>query len=276
MFEYIHIIYILFYVVSKGAFSIGLKYDYWSKYEDKENKELNKMYVEKKYDNFQDEIYQYHHEMNIKTFKDEVMVKVNEYINSVVVKSTKCPVNWYDHDSEEYPYGIPRNATISKNHLISIILYTDYTKLSSDFTSTFRSHGAFDSLQAAKKRNQKYWWWSKTLLEAVRAYGDAFNERKGDGWYYGGGKLRGPFYSGMSIIMNLPEFNIRLISPTSTSLHIEVAMKFSGEQGIIIELNNDKVGKHTQALDVSWISRFAEEEERYSFYVLPLYIICKQ
>ena len=270
MFDQIHIIYIYyFYVVSKGAFSIGLKFDYWSKYKDKENKELNEMYVEKKYDNFQAEIYQYQHEMeDIKTFKNEVMVKVNEYINSAVVKSTSCPVNWYE-ESEEYPYGIPRGATMSKNHLISIILYTDYTQLSSDFTSTFRKHGAFDSLQAAKKRNQKYWWWSKTLLEAVRAYGDAYSRRAGghagiDRWCIDGGALKGPFYSGMSMVLNIPEFNIRLISPTSTSLHIEVAMKFSGEQGIIIELNNDKVGHYTQALDVSWISRFAEEEERYS------------
>ena len=71
---------ILIYIVSKGAFSIGLQYNYWDK--------GNEMYVDSKYDNFQDEIYEYEHEMNIKTFKNELLVKVKEYMQSQAVKAT--------------------------------------------------------------------------------------------------------------------------------------------------------------------------------------------
>ena len=63
--------------------------------------------------------------------------------------------------------------------------------------------------------------------------------------------------------MNIPQFNITLLSPTSTSVHLEVAIKFSGQKGIIIEFNNESDdGGEVKGLDVSWLSRFREEDER--------------
>ena len=152
---------------------LGLPYNYWTKYKDEESKVLNEMYVERKYDDFKDEMHQYQFEMNIKTY-NEVMVKVNEYIKTHRVKSTTCPVNWYESGSTDYPFGIAEGSPISPHHLISIILYTDYTHLSSNFSSTFRKHGVFDSVFMAKTRNKKYWWWSKYLAETVSVYGDAY------------------------------------------------------------------------------------------------------
>eukprot|EP01084_Bolivina_argentea_P030981 57375_1 len=67
--------------------------------------------------------------------------------------------------------------------------------------------------------------------------------------------------------MNMPSFNIRLCSPTSTSCTIHVAIKFSGENGIIIQLDNPKVVPY-QALtgfNCMWLSRFKEEDERLFF-----------
>eukprot|EP01084_Bolivina_argentea_P248813 416282_1 len=64
--------------------------------------------------------------------------------------------------------------------------------------------------------------------------------------------------------MNMSSFNIRLCCPTSTSCTISVAIKFSGEDGIIIQLNNPPVLPY-QALtgfNCSWISRYNEEDER--------------
>ena len=234
-----------------GAFSIGFKYDYWRKYKYHSNPEIkirNELYIDKLYDNFKDEIYQYRHEMSIKTFKQTVMVKVEQYMQSDSVKRIKCP---RFHVSNLYQ--IEWRDAISKDHIISVILYTDYTNLSSNFSSSFRKHGPFDCYQAAKNRNRKYWWWSKYLTETVQVFGAN---------YFQG--LRGPFYSGMSMVLKIPEFNIRLVSPTSTTLHIEVAVKFSGQQGIIIKMDNSKVGPETKAMDVSWLSRYSEEEERYN------------
>eukprot|EP01084_Bolivina_argentea_P307721 531916_1 len=68
--------------------------------------------------------------------------------------------------------------------------------------------------------------------------------------------------------MNISQFNIRLCSPTSTSMQIEVAIKFSGKNGIILQFNNPQTQAQCQYLrgfNVSWISRYAEEDERLFF-----------
>eukprot|EP01084_Bolivina_argentea_P224095 379015_1 len=70
----------------------------------------------------------------------------------------------------------------------------------------------------------------------------------------------------MSVVMIIPEFNMRLCGPTSTSKHKEVAMKFAGRGGMIIQLNNNGDERSRNSLsffDCSWISRYSiEEEER--------------
>ena len=64
-------------------------------------------------------------------------------------------------------------------------------------------------------------------------------------------------------MLSMPQFSILLLSPTSTSVHIEVAMKFSGESGIIIEFSNYfEPAWEAFGFDVSTISRFKEEDER--------------
>ena len=67
----------------------------------------------------------------------------------------------------------------------------------------------------------------------------------------------------MSIVY-ISKFSMFVYCPLSTSTHIEVAMKFSGQQGMILEMDNSKGwGQHLNGMDCSWISRYKEEEERY-------------
>eukprot|EP01083_Nonionella_stella_P225087 800588_1 len=66
----------------------------------------------------------------------------------------------------------------------------------------------------------------------------------------------------------MPSFSMRLCSPTSTSKQIEVAMKFSGARGIVLQMDTPKrVPQHIylHAFNASWISRFKEEDERLFF-----------
>ncbi len=58
---------------------------------------------------------------------------------------------------------------------------------------------------------------------------------------------------------------IFIVSQTSTSIRIEVAAKFSGPDGIVIMFNNHYVYPYCnlQGFNVSWISRYKEEEERF-------------
>ena len=53
-----------------------------------------------------------------------------------------------------------------------------------------------------------------------------------------------------------------IIGPTSTSVHLEVAVNFSGQSGIIIEFDNTKgEAQYVHGMDVSWISRYGGQED---------------
>merc|ERR1712152_126053 len=76
----------------------------------------------------------------------------------------------------------------------------------------------------------------------------------------------GSYYCGMSVVLNIPEFNIFLCSPTSTSKQIEVAIKFSGDHGVVLQLDNPPFSHGAlYGFNCSWISRYKEEDERLFF-----------
>ena len=78
-----------------------------------------------------------------------------------------------------------------------------------------------------------------------------------------------PFYTGISCVMEMQSFSLRLSAPTSTSTQIEVAIKFSGDNGIILQLTTTNMlesnSSRLTGFDVSWISQFKEEDERYLY-----------
>eukprot|EP01083_Nonionella_stella_P309316 1095071_1 len=65
--------------------------------------------------------------------------------------------------------------------------------------------------------------------------------------------------------MAIPEFNIRLCAPTSTSTVRAIATKFTqGKQGMIIRVNNNGdalSARYLRCFQCAWISRFKEEAE---------------
>ena len=170
-------------------------------------------------------------------------------------------------DNSDY-YGIIQGTPIGVDNIFALILYTDFDELSSDFSRSFRKIHAFETFENVKMRNSYYWWWSKILRETVELYGIC---RSYDFWWrkslgkqdeYDTG-LYGPFFSGVSFVMNIPQFQINLNTPTSTSKHIEVATKFADDRGMIIELDigSDDVMKKLRGFDCSWISQYKEEDE---------------
>ena len=203
-------------------------------------------------------------DINIIKFKQLIMIKAKNYINTALVRSMK-------YDSSEYydpvGYGILDGTPLGIDNLLSIILYADTTALSSEFSSTFRKMAKYETLSMTKSRNSKYWWWSKILRETVELYGERAWKMEASA-----------FYTGMGIVLSMPSFVIRLCSPTSTSIHLEVALKFSGESGIILQLNVKNMlygtDSNVRAFDCSWISRFKEEDERYlNIFIFILFFV---
>ena len=226
--------------MSLGTFSVGIDYDYY----DKESE----LYVKPKYDNLKTEVVNYKH-INMKQYQQEIIPKVDAYFDTILVKAIKS-VGPYNK------YGIKHGEVINKSRLMCIILYTDYTELSKDFSCSFRKSNTFEPTQAMITRHTNYYWMSKLLRETIRVYGES---------YYPYRTFLGPFYCGMSLVLNMTSFAISLLSPTSTSCHIEVSIKFSGEGGSIIQFDNTRgKGMYVKGVDVSWISRYREEDERYT------------
>ena len=255
------------YLVSSGSFSIGLRFYYWPFYKDidqlpekfdaltKINNhsgyKVKELYVEKRYGSFAEEIRNYSY-IDIKQYKDVILVKASAYINTNKVKSIKADP-WYTYSPAHYE--VEDKTPLGLDNLISVILYCDYTALCSDFSSTFRKTSPWETISSIKHRNTKYWWLSKTLRETVELFTDPEQNSNNPTQTY---------YTGMSYVMYLPSFSIRLCSPTSTSVQIAVACKFSGDKGLILQLNVGRVmATGARAFDCSWLSRFREEDERY-------------
>ena len=208
-----------------------------------------------RYKDLKEEMLNYQH-LDHESYEN-VLAKAKIYVQTNIAKSLKI-------------YSIDAAAPISINNLICIILYCDYSNLSSDFTRSFRKIHQFEVLSHIKQRNSYYYHFSKILKETITIYG----QRN----FFGGNGLlpvlKGPFYCGMSVVLNISQFNMKLLSPTSTSVELSVAIKFSGNNGMILELNNvDGQSQEVMGMDCSWISRYKEEDERYQKLYLHLYFI---
>eukprot|EP01084_Bolivina_argentea_P234777 395229_1 len=255
-------------VSSSSQFNIGLIFYYWPWYE-QEKKEVDaidqdniniygghsikSLCVPQKYETFKDEIFSY---LTIQEYTG-IMTKANQYISTYLVKQTKAA----DEESDLH-YGIAEGTSLSVQNLKSLILYCDFSDLSKDFSSTFRSLTISETLESIKYRNRNYWWWSKILRETVEYFG---NNKYGR--WQGNQLIRetGPYYCGMSQLLLIPQFNLRLCCPTSTSKHKEAAQNFCGDgAGVMIQLNNkgDIYGSCLRCFNCSWISKYKEEDER--------------
>merc|ERR1712232_1452096 len=170
-------------------------------------------------------------------------------------------------------YDIEFGALVSFYHILSLIFYTDYSKLSAAFSASFRKLHPFETLKSIKQRNAFFFWMAKALRELVElfgqcSYGDNFekNENWVSGYDYNKplDALIGPFYSGMNYQMNVGSFAMRLNSPSSTSKTFAVALKFSGPTGTVFTFDNPRSNRQNQYLRsfaCSHISRFKEEDE---------------
>ena len=119
------------------------------------------LFIKPRYESFGAEIMNYTNldgYMSSKQLRDSVMMKARQYINTKKVKE-------YEYIADKYSprprhYGIT-NKFLQINNLMSIILYTDTTILSSNFSSSFRAITPFETVSQIKHRNSKYYFWSK-------------------------------------------------------------------------------------------------------------------
>eukprot|EP01084_Bolivina_argentea_P305842 528378_1 len=262
--------------VSYNSFSTGLIFYYWEYYkvpETDEDKmediwglnindhgghEKHELYVITKYNDIKIELLNNKiYSLNIYAYHTSLF-KANQFIKEVFVKKLKS------HDiDDELHYGIDAHIMLTLGHLLSVILYADWTSLCYEFSATFRKRNIYETLLSVKQRNSEYANWSRLLRETVQYWGrnGEFQYDDDDGQLIK--PLEGPFFCGLSEVMELSEFNIRLCGPTSTSKKIEVATRFGGDNGMIMQLNNsgDYHSDQLCAFGIGWISNYSGEDE---------------
>ena len=150
-----------------------------------------------------------------------------------------------------------KGQPITLQHLLSIILYCDFSELCTVFSATYRREHVFESIESVIFRHSKFANLGRLLMELVLCFGE--NRHSND--------AKGPFYCGINCVLNIGSFAINLKGPCSTSTVLAVALNFAktvgGSGGMILKLNNDSYSAHKQYLfDCSWISNYFEEAER--------------
>eukprot|EP01084_Bolivina_argentea_P208698 355709_1 len=258
--------------LASSSFSTGFIFFYWDHFRNETEPHvgdwlngysMSQLYIKRYYQSLKEEIMSSYF-LNIAEWNKHIVIKGQWFFNTEKVKNMKC------HGEYTHVHGILFEQPISISHLYAIILYCDWTELCSHFSSTFRKQNQFEPVKLLKYRNSKYWNLSKLLVEAVNDFGiNGYGEWDGvdqinrwDASKYIN-KEYGPFYCGMSSVMNISSFAAYLKGPCSTSKYIEIAINFATRDGIIMQLQNTGYEAEDQRFfDCSWISRYGEENER--------------
>jgi len=120
-------------------------------------------FVKPKYENLKQEIvgdldlmhYQY------------ALLKADYYLECEIVKNIESQMDYYHIVKEE--------SIISLEHILAVVLYTDYDSLHLRLRRIFHRVSAGESDEALKKRHACYYHFCRLLYEAVNVFGEALN-----------------------------------------------------------------------------------------------------
>eukprot|EP01084_Bolivina_argentea_P281198 481082_1 len=258
--------------LSGQVFATGFTYYYWNYYKDnnfdeddfrnvndRSGYQKRELFVQSKHKNLKEEMLK----NKIRPLKNKSWMRSCTKLSKI--KRTKHSKQLIAANRDNELHYDLNGTEISDKHLLAVILYCDWTDLCTAFSRTFRRSKSYKPLSEARSKNAEYANWSKLLHEVVQYFGKN-GESNGDddeNKNEDNNKLKGPFYCGLNKEKIIPSFNIRLCSPTSTSVKIEVAQTFGGSKGIILQFNNngDHMSKKLMAFDCSWLSTYHEEHE---------------
>ena len=156
-----------------------------------------------------------------------------------------------------YHFGIVKGSPLSPRHLHSLFLYTDFTEFCTEFSRCFRALSDGEPIEVVVGRNSKYYHCSKALRELITLFGS-----RGKSKYNPDGES-GPFFCGINCVLNVPQFAVSFQCPTSTTKTKEIALRFAGESGMMMVLNNKSGYSHMEMFfNAKPLSAFPEEDER--------------
>ena len=153
----------------------------------------------------------------------------------------------------EIVYAMKRGSAITVKHIMSILLYTNFTDLSCEFSRTFRKTNEKETDKAFKARHRPFAVWARHLRETIDCFGESFADSTASKPW---------FYHGISCKMLFQGFFQKFRGPTSFTLLESVAVMFASQgegDGIVIKVRNN--GTATTYFDCRALSDFGNEAE---------------
>ena len=251
--------------VCKKSFAVGKPLFYWEWHRTVKDEEIKKNFyfqnikwdghsikdllVSPQFDSIKEEALQ-SGLISAADFEKGVVQKAARYL-----KQKKCRKMKSNGWGRVYHFGIVEGSPLSPRHLHSLFLYTDFTEFCTEFSRCFRALSDGEPIEVVVGRNSKYYHCSKALRELITLFGS-------DGQTWKGGES-GPFFCGINCVLNVPQFAVSFQCPTSTTKTKEIALRFAGESGMMMVLNNKSGGSEWEMFfNAKPLSAFPEEDER--------------
>ena len=196
-------------------------------------------------------------------WEDYVVKKATRYLKSDKCKEIRSIPLGGLYGDDPFHFEIEEGAPLSPRHIQAIILYCDFTEICREFSESLRKCQWDETFEDVKDRNGSFYHFSKSLRELTTYFGT-----DGSGFMNStdGAGVKGPFYCGVSVVLNISEFSIGFNTPTSTSKTREIAWNFAGGYGMVLKLGNEVGNSEYEALfNATWISSFVEEDEYFWF-----------
>eukprot|EP01084_Bolivina_argentea_P268224 455519_1 len=262
---------------SAALYSYGYRYFYWKyykenidlwdkgtfRYRSKYSREpanihpngnyfyLQYWYIPKKYHTLKEEITQNEYcKIPLATF-NHTFNKAKVKIQTVFAKTIICRTDTREHD-----YKIFEGSPVRIEHLLSMMLYCNFTILQQKCSETYRKINQYETDASLKQRHSNYANWGRLLRELVDAYG----------WYTDGSEARMHLYHGLNTTYEFTSLHAIIKGPFSATRDIQVAKQFCDNKGMVITMVYDVYmwiprSNCQPKMDCQWLSDFAYEKE---------------
>eukprot|EP01084_Bolivina_argentea_P252505 423846_1 len=209
---------------------------------------LKDFYVEPKYKNLKDELTNKISRMQW----DGLLQKATYYAATDKYKSTKS-VGFSQF------FGIPDNTVINVDHIMAIMVYCNFDALQAKFSETYRRIPKNESNESLIKRHKIYAHLGRLLRECVTCFGVKPLESMKF--------METRLYHGITMFTQFSSIYACIKGPCSTTTDVSVAIQFSQNIGMILELclNCESLMNplYGDLFECEFVSDFPNEQEKF-------------
>eukprot|EP01084_Bolivina_argentea_P113375 202066_1 len=163
----------------------------------------------------------------------------NEYQKALIYFNTvHCKQNYHQLTAE---------------HLLSALLYCNFTKMSNEFSKTYRKIKPNETKEEIGVRHSNFYWLAKFVYETVN--------------WFGSSERVPSLYHGIGNECILPTISesfrgVKIYGPLSTSSSIAVAANFAKyNSGLIIMFDDHDYANGSRCFSCNWLSDYSHEQE---------------